>query len=360
MKKRCSAIVAQRTEEQLALCAEQFDFDYQTLRNFARECAKKRDYAAYARFTVSLVEQIGSDIVDVTPEAAYRFAMLLDNLFITFNATHFVLSEASCRALCVDNPLTSASDRLIDFDALETLGDWFLDFSADDGYTDLTLKVCFTDYKVTTKKCSGSRVCNVSLLKFSGEVSKCLYSFSLVEGLTDKVLIDAEVLHVNGMCAHCKQSSYVDCHFGNSVMEQRCKPCLVSCSKVQHGNCALLGQAITLPQVLKVIHHVVYMFANRKNVNRRNGKVSKVYAKHKVYTVVESDNEEQLLDLHQFYRYEQKHGDWKGGHHVSPAAHMRRAHSRIIRNPDGTVKKIVPVRATMVNSDNEKKAVYRV
>ena len=89
---------------------------------------------------------------------------------------------------------------------------------------------------------------------------------------------------------------------------------------------------------------------------RKNSKRKGSYIHTKVHIAHNSDKNDyddyNITPLNAYYDRERQNHEWKGGHHASPVEHERSATTRRIFNEDGTVKKVVPVKGSIVNKGN--------
>jgi len=125
--------------------------------------------------------------------------------------------------------------------------------------------------------------------------------------------------------------------------------------------------------ILSLIAYVYSMYKGRKNINRKNSPVKKAYDKGIKISVAEPVNETSALDssidknngfalisLSNHFVYEQR--SRQGGHHSfhkSPVEHERVGHQRVYRNKDGSIKKIVNVKPSIINKGKGEGVIYQ-
>ena len=122
--------------------------------------------------------------------------------------------------------------------------------------------------------------------------------------------------------------------------------------------CDCLGGAYAPYSILNLVAYVNEMYRHRNTLTRKNSKRAGSYKKHEVSAVVQN-SKEHVVRIHDLVKYEQYDRTWKGGHHQSPVEHTRSAHERRIFNKDGTLKKVVMVKGSVVNK-GKGKAIYEV
>jgi len=124
------------------------------------------------------------------------------------------------------------------------------------------------------------------------------------------------------------------------------------------NRCDCLGGAYAPYSILNLVAYVNEMYRHRNTLTRKNSKRAGSYKKHEVSAVVQG-SKEHVVRIHDLVKYEQYDRTWKGGHHQSPVEHTRSAHERRIFNKDGTLKKVVMVKGSVVNK-GKGKAIYEV
>ena len=134
---------------------------------------------------------------------------------------------------------------------------------------------------------------------------------------------------------------------------------------------------ITPTDVVKCIIHSLDCYKSRETITRKNGKKAAAYNACKVHIASKRDNVGDkivMLPLHEYvkeYRASHPH-EYKGGHHASPVAHMRRGYYRKARKHGDYVKKgdefiyvgnregdYCFVRATQVNNKTYRVIIYK-
>ncbi len=137
----------------------------------------------------------------------------------------------------------------------------------------------------------------------------------------------------------------------------------ISSKKVTDGRCCI--SQIHPHEICKIIAYIWDSYTHRKTVTRKNSPRKSAYADSPVdvtereYTGKKGGIAYVDVPLHSYYYYEREKKGWQGGHHESPVEHVRKAHRRVYRNSDGSIKKVVDIGSMVVNKGG-KKAVYTV
>ncbi len=129
--------------------------------------------------------------------------------------------------------------------------------------------------------------------------------------------------------------------------------------------------------VLKCILHALECYKAREVITRKNGKKAAAYNACRVHIASKRDNSSDkivMLPLHEYVKeYRESHPyEYKGGHHASPVAHMRRGYYRKARKHGDYIKRgdefiyvgngegdYCFVRATQVNNKTDRVIVYQ-
>ena len=112
-------------------------------------------------------------------------------------------------------------------------------------------------------------------------------------------------------------------------------------------------------KVLKIICYVNDMYQNRHTLERKNSKRRAKCKQHEV-SINNFYSSGEVVSLQNLYKYERENKPWQGGHHSSPIEHERKAHERVYRNADGSVRKVVQIGETTVNKGNKRDKAVEV
>lgn len=314
----------------------------------------ENDYPSFALYIDALCSKLFLKN-KIELEDCERLKGLLDNCYIVLAAKHFIVNTADLGSI-------TEQQIEIDYTLLDQIEDIYIDFQDGKDFWPICVKICKANYLMSTRAHKDMTVYNVSILVYEDkrDVIGTVHSFSFTKDLLNRYLVDKNSYICSYACAQCKQSNSlkVGISEGLTVFTDFC---LVSDKKLSQNGCVLLNQAITPKSVLDVLGYILKMYSNRQNLDRKNGRYRELYHKHKVHIAhTEIDtNKESVLDLSQYYKYEQIKKPWQGGHHISPIEHNRKGHTRVYRNQDGSVRKVVQVKATTVNKGG-RKGVYKL
>lgn len=117
---------------------------------------------------------------------------------------------------------------------------------------------------------------------------------------------------------------------------------------------------VSFHTLANVLFHIARVYKNRGSVVRANGKHRELQDKSTVSIPRYENNAERVIPLKDYVKYERRESkDWQGGHHKPPVEHNRREHVRRLFNEDGTVRKVIQVKGSVVNK-NKNKPIYKV
>ena len=354
MKVRACRLIQHNCYEEIKKAFDKYKLNFNDFQRKLGKCVSDDNYDEYELF----IKNIVLELIDknISPEKIEQLSLNLDNYYIQIMSRNFIVDSNDSYEICT-------TQQTIDFNILDSVGDFFIEFkeSNSDDYIPTVIKVCKANYTITTKKHSNMDCWNCSVLFYDSSTKStyCKHTFSFNEELHDKYLVDLNKLAVPLSCMGCE-----NCNTLQSIINQDggmdAEFCIVNNKKVEYGRCIYFDKAFSPQMILSLIAYVINMYYDRKNLGRKNSRNRKIYNKHKVHVATNNDkSKDVILDLNKYYQYEREHKEWQGGHHNSPVEHVRKEHTRVYRNTDGSIKKIVPVKATTVNKGG-KKGVYHV
>lgn len=195
---------------------------------------------------------------------------------------------------------------------------------------------------------------------------------------TRKVYIEHNEGYVSDcskLCASCKKCNNIEATYAGIINTMR----LYSLKYRDDNDCKFYttGKLITPADVLKCIIHALECYKAREVITRKNGRKAGAYKQCKVHIASSetyATDKIVMLPLHEYVKeYRESHPqEYKGGHHASPVAHMRRGYYRKARKHGDYVKKgdkftyvgngegnYCFVRATQVNNKTDRVLVYQ-
>ncbi len=344
MKSRCSRNIHKENFAYVEQKYKEFGLDYGEFQKKLSFAVKENAYKSYQDYMEKIVTYLYT-VRGLGLQDCDNFGSILDNCYILLTSKYFVIDLDKMDEI-------KAANYTIDFDLLAALGDIYVDFRYDDMYMPLCFKICKADYNLSAKAHKNMEIYNVSLLSFYQPESKivCLYTCAFSNDLSGRFFV--ENLSVNNMpvCSSCSCCNVIDTELQMSD-GMRCNIpfCLVGEKKIFSGKCSLLNQTVSIMEIQAILGYILTMFSNRPVLHKKN-KYNEQYKKNTVSVVVTSEaDDEYVMDFSQFYRYEQGRKDWQGGHHNSPIEHYRKSHKRVLRNADGSIRKVVGVKSSIVN-----------
>lgn len=268
----------------------------------------------------------------------------------TFGLSEFLLNGAK----------TAKNDSPAFMQIFDDFEDSFLNFAVRGGYANIYVHAIKTNYTLNCNKGNNLPAIAFSILTVTeNNLPVVLSQFLVVKGIFPVLLVDKKTTVMpcvsTGKCSNCIPFTAQIYEFGQKLGEM--EYCFVRPNKLAQRACtAGLYQPY---EILDIFAYVYDMYKNRHTLERKNSKRASSYDKHSVSVVSKQSTEQHIVELRSLYKYEREHREWQGGHHQSPVEHERKAHERRIFNKDGTVKKIVQVKASKVNQGGTK-AVYKV
>lgn len=241
-------------------------------------------------------------------------------------------------------------------DVFDEVDDMIIDIKTRDGYSSFMIRICRAIYTLENKKGSDLESFNVTYLLHKDSRSIILNQFIVAKNVFPNLMID---FHSTGMqCAsgiRCSRSVLMDTVYKNENISESRELCYMSEKKMNEGVCLLCS--LKPYDILHIAAYVWDMYKNRHTLERRNSKRREHYKTHEVSMLEPEDRV--IRPMHSYYKYEREKKPWQGGHHQSPVMHERRAHERVYLNEDGSVKKVVQVKGSVVNKDG-KRAFHEV
>lgn len=344
MKSRCSRNIHKENFSYVKQKYKEFNLNYGEFQKELAFAVKESNYKSYQGYMEKIVKYLYT-VKDLSLQDCDNFGSILDNCYILLTSKYFIIDLDDLDEIKVAN-------YSIDFDLLEALGDIYVDFRCENMYVPLCLKICKAAYTLSTKSRKGMEVYNVSLLSFHEPESKivCVYTCAFSDDFPNRFLVENFSINNMTVCVNCSCCNIIDTKLQmNDGIQCDIPFCLVGQNKIFSKNCSLLNQTISMIEIQKILGYILTMFSNRPVLHKKN-KYSEQYKRNTVSMVVTSEiDNEYVMNFSQFYRYEQGRKDWQGGHHNSPAEHYRKAHKRVLRNADGSIRKVVNVKSSIVN-----------
>lgn len=238
--------------------------------------------------------------------------------------------------------------------------DSFYNFRLNNGYAGIYVHAIKTRYTFSSHKGDNLPAIAFSILTLKDNKLPCvLCQFVVVKGIYPNLLVDNKstvMPCVAGEKCNNKVRLDVLLREEENEMPMSMQYCYLTPKKMNRCDC--LGGAYAPYSILNLVAYVNEMYRHRNTLARKNSKRAGSYKKHEVSAVVQN-SKEHVVRIHDLVKYEQYDRTWKGGHHQSPVEHTRAAHERRIFNKDGTLKKVVMVKGSVVNK-GKGKAIYEV
>lgn len=238
--------------------------------------------------------------------------------------------------------------------------DSFYNFRLNNGYAGIYVHAIKTRYTFSSHKGDNLPAIAFSILTLKDNKLPCvLCQFVVVKGIYPNLLVDNKstvMPCVAGEKCNNKVRLDVLLREEENEMPMSMQYCYLTPKKMNRCDC--LGGAYAPYSILNLVAYVNEMYRHRNTLTRKNSKRAGSYKKHEVSAVVQN-SKEHVVRIHDLVKYEQYDRTWKGGHHQSPVEHARSAHERRIFNKDGTLKKVVMVKGSVVNK-GKGKAIYEV
>lgn len=352
---RTGKLIQQCNFRVLRNMADKYHFSYSEFIKCIQQAIDTADYAIFETYMHQLVLKISIDY-SLSIEKSNYLSSVFDNCYIMLASKQFLVDYKDLCVLHIPDPWE------LDFNVLNTIEDFTIDLHDNGVYLPFMIKICKASYKVNTSRYKDLEFYNVSVLTYdqSRQSIGCLYTFSFCKELRNRIFVESDTDFNINRCCNCSNYTKFSMIIDQGIVVP-VEMCMVSKKKFETSRCSICDLVITPIEILNTVFHIVEMYANRKNILRKNGLYSKKYKKHKVHVVKQETDatNETVLNLKQYYDYEQTKKPWQGGHHRSPVEHERREHVRIYRNSDGSVKKVVTVKATTVNKAGNK-PVYKI
>lgn len=238
--------------------------------------------------------------------------------------------------------------------------DSFYNFRLNNGYAGIYVHAVKTRYTFSSHKGDNLPAIAFSILTLRDNNLPCvLCQFVVVKGIYPNLLVDNKSTIMPCVAGEkCNNKVRLDVLLREEENElpMHMQYCYLTPKKMHRCDC--LGGAYAPYSILNLVAYVNEMYRHRNTLTRKNSKRAGSYKKHEVSAVVQG-SKEHVVHIHDLVKYEQYDRTWKGGHHQSPVEHTRSAHERRIFNKDGTLKKVVMVKGSVVNK-GKGKAIYEV
>mgnify|MGYP004585850973 CR=1 FL=1 len=352
---RAGKQIFQRNVEVVKELSNKYMFNHNEFMKQIMIAIDLQDYTYFESYLHKLLFSI-SEKYEITPEEFDTISSILDNCYIMIASKQFIMD---LKAL---DSLDNETAWNFNFEDLDKIGDFTVDVTYNGEYMPVMLKVCKASYTVSSNKHSDMEIYNVSLMRYNEQtrIIECFGTFAFSKELPNRIIVESDSQINCRRCASCKffNEYTVKIKLG---LEAPISFCLVSRKRIENAKCLYCGLPINPIEIMSAISHIVTMYANRKNLNRKNGTHTKQYKEHAVHVAhVDADTgKEHVISLKQLYDYEKINKPWQGGHHRSPVEHERREHVRVYRNVDGSIKKVVTVKRTTVNKSGDK-PIYKI
>lgn len=252
------------------------------------------------------------------------------------------------------------------FDKLE---DCFLGFiDSDNEFSNIYIRVNKTEYTMLNKEIGENKNTLVfSIFRATQNLQDSLVAeFSVFENNKEDIYIrfDKKICSLN--CPFINNQTFYAYETKEGTKAEFCK---VTKDGLERENCSYCF--FEPKKIIALCSYVWDIYHNRRTINKAHSKVRELFEKHPVSiqqrkinnnddNALDTQNYEadyKIIKLNELYKYERERKEWQGRHHCSPVEHERCEHTRTYRNPDGTVKKVVKVKSSIINRGG-KRAVY--
>lgn len=260
----------------------------------------------------------------------------------------------SSAEITIDNLSGSFMDYFDDID------DFILDIKTKNGYCNFMVRLVKCAYTINCNKGTNLPVMSVAILSMVNSQVITLGQFLVVKGIYPNLLLHPIATQMPCQWeGPCKRLVKLPVEISDGDNHTETEFCYMTKKKLDEYACSI---SLFNPYVLlNVAAYAWDTYSHRNSLERKNSKRRDFYKQYGVSTMVHDNlGKTHILPVHTYYQYEKEHKEWQGGHHNSPVPHDRRAHKRILRNKDGSIKKIVEVSASRVNSNKESNAYYEI
>lgn len=251
--------------------------------------------------------------------------------------------------------------------------DAVIDLMYNGEFLNIGLKIIKTNYSFIMGSDREYEAISVSMLYNDGKSVGNLLDFYIIPELYPRLYINTARFNTR-RCGHCKQRQYlVDDSIKLGRGEQdTVSICRLNRRKMDGCECnnliipyfetELKGDiSLSMGTFANLVCHIVNVYVHRNSVVRSNGKHRELQKKASLSVPRNINGTEHVITLREYVTAERREKrEWQGGHHSSPVEHERRPHLRHYYNEDGTVRKVVEVRGSMVNQGKSEKSVYKV
>ena len=333
----------------------------------------KGDLKAYNGWITDRVSAV-AEMNGITDRTEIQKIMYLyDNIYIYSTSERFIVDVPYTDVL---DYISSASDRIIpeevekedvSLQIKENHVDCLIDFQTPDGkYLPYMVKCTKQNYTMDYGRHKDLEVYSASMIAYrenreeGSPASMVIFQGYIIPELYPKILLESSDYSLCKRAARpelCKRTAR---KIKENESEKEIATCQITPRTGEITNCPML---MAKPwRMAEYIAYVFDMYANRHTLERKNSKRKNAYVHTKVHVAHDDSSKAgySIVPLHTYFRQEKENHAWKGGHHASPCEHPRRAGTRRIFNKDGSLKKIVPVKGTIVNKGNTKDRIIHV
>lgn len=286
----------------------------------------------------------------------------LDAIYTFRNIPRIIYSSEESSSLAFINLPTNDTNNLSsDFmDYFDSMDDFILDIKTKAGYCNFMIRFVKCAYTISCNKGTNLPVMSVAILSIAEGHIITIGQFLVVKDIYPNLLLHPTATQMPCQWkGPCKRRVKLSVTIDDGTDASDTEFCYMTKKKIDEYACSI---SLFNPYVLlNVAAYAWDTYIHRNSLVRKNSKRKNSYKQHEVSTMVhDSSGKTHIIPVHTYYQYEREHKEWQGGHHNSPVPHDRKAHKRILRNKDGSIRKIVDVNASRVNGNKENNAYYEV
>lgn len=324
-----------------------------------------KNFKNIEKYAHGFAGKYGNGVVFKSDEYAVQqfyhiFTSDLDAIYSFNNSKHFVYTSPTFSVL----DMLEETSELGDYDYSEwfdKIPDMFLSLKLKNTYSRFYVKLCNVEEKYVCQNGKESQMQNISVLYFNGKSTRIALSFIVLKERFPIILIRPHgtalpCCNTNGNYDNCITKANLEyVHTSNNqIIVDGCR---CTEKKVNEERC--YAWLLNPYKVLKIICYVNDMYQNRHTLERKNSKRRAKCKQHEV-SINNFYSSGEVVSLQNLYKYERENKPWQGGHHSSPIEHERKAHERVYRNADGSVRKVVQIGETTVNKGNKRDKAVEV
>ena len=308
-----------------------------------------------------------AELSSLTQNHMALIATTLDAIYTFSNCRRFVYQiNMDSQVNLMSNIPDTISNKYDIFSEYSNIKDMIIDFKLNNGlYSNICVRILASENEIyNNKNWERQTALNLTYLSYHDNAEYLLSQITVPEKKCDKgLLINQGGTDIE--CPQCKRCVKSNLIIASQVEGTTCdfSGCYMTKKKLAEGAC--IASLLEPYKVLSLAAYMQDMYSHRHTIERKNSIRKATYSNNPVSTIINHATEKNsnatynVIDLTKLYRYEREHKEWRGGHHKSPVEHERRATTRRIWNKDGTLKKIVPVKACKVNK-GKGKGIYLV